>query len=88
MVNDTCDEIQRQLWQLKELSHRLGDAMERTADELRLLGASPPAELITDLQKFRDGVFKMRSWLRGQSKQADLEIATAPQTLSELYFTR
>lgn len=84
MVDYTCDEIEHQLRQLKEFSFRLGESMERTADGLRTLGTSPSAELITDLQSYRDEFFKMRSWLQDQSAQGNQSASTAPGTLSDL----
>ena len=84
MVHVTCDEIEHQLRQLKEFSFRLGDSMQRTADELRTQGTSPPAELITDLQNFRDVFFNMRSWLQHQSDKNELDSETEPQSLVDL----
>ena len=84
MVDYSCDEIERQLRQLKEFSARLGDSMERSASGLRTQGTSPSAELITDLQNYRDEFFKMRSWLQDQSDQGNQSVKLAPGTLTEL----
>ena len=84
MVTYTCDEVEHQLRQLKEFSSRLGDSMERTADELRTQGLSPSAQLISDLQTYRDGFFKMRSWLQGHSMPSEVAANATPNTLNDL----
>lgn len=84
MVTYTCDEVEHQLRQLKEFSCRLGDSMERTADELRTQGTSPSAQLISDLQNYRDVFYRMRSWLQHQSSSAATESNSFPGTLTDL----
>ncbi len=84
MVDYSCDEIEHQLRQLKEFSARLGDSMERSANGLRTQGTSPSAELITDLQNYRDEFLKMRSWLQDQSARGDQSASAAPGTLTDL----
>lgn len=84
MVTYTCDEVEDQLRQLKEFSFRLGESMERTADELRTQGTSPSSQLISDLQSYRDGFFKMQSWLQGQSAPTGADADATPGTLNDL----
>lgn len=91
MVNETCDEIEHQLRRLKEFSFRLGDSMERSAAELRTEGTSPSAELIAELQSYREVFCRMRSRLQvQQSVTAEVDADMVPATLIDLEskFTR
>lgn len=62
----SCEEVQEQLDQLKAISFRLGDAMSRTADDLRAHGSSPAPELIADLQHYRHRFQALQAWLATQ----------------------
>lgn len=62
----SCEEVREQLEELKSFSHRLGETMGRTADELRATGSSPSAELIADLQSYRSRFQSLQSWLTTQ----------------------
>lgn len=84
MVTYTCDEVEQQLRQLKEFSFRLGDSMEQTANDLRTQGTSPSAQLISDLQNYREVFSKMRSWLQSQSAPAAAGLDLSPATLTDL----
>jgi hypothetical protein len=85
MVNENCDDIEHQLRQLKEFSFRLGDSMERSAAELRTEGTSPSAELIAELQSYREVFCQMRSRLQGQKSVAvEVDAELVPATLNDL----
>ena len=85
MVNENCDDIEHQLRQLKEFSFRLGDSMERSAAELRTEGTSPSAELIAELQSYREVFCQVRSRVQGQQSVAvEVDSESVPATLNDL----